>query len=267
MTTRPAPLLIVLGIAAGCPVADPPGLGSLGDLSEGSTAGLDSETGMMPDQGSNTETDTGTTDETDSTTGDPDDGPFELNLSQVKQFGFSWPMVEGADFYQLYESLDGLPYVQVSNDMVGLETSLTVPLHFRLNAEYRLRACKGGDCTDSKPVNATGPLAEAIGYFKTSNSQSDDFVGYEVAMSDDGTTLVVGAPHEDSSALGVGGNQTDNSASNSGAVYVFVRDAQNEWIQQAYIKASNSDSGDNFGTCLSLSRRRKYAGRRGATRR
>ena len=51
-------------------------------------------------------------------------------------------------------------------------------------------------------------------------ASSDEF-GCSVAVS--GDTVVVGASVEDSSATGVNGNQTDNSAAESGAAYVFVR--------------------------------------------
>jgi hypothetical protein len=44
---------------------------------------------------------------------------------------------------------------------------------------------------------------------------------------------------EDSSATGIGGDKTDNSASTSGAVYVFTRSGST-WSQQAYVKASNT---------------------------
>ncbi|MFN3485049.1 MAG: FG-GAP repeat protein, partial [Planctomycetota bacterium] len=47
----------------------------------------------------------------------------------------------------------------------------------------------------------------------------DDFFGLTLAF--DGQTLVVGAPREDSNATGVNGDATDNSAVESGAVYVF----------------------------------------------
>jgi hypothetical protein len=47
----------------------------------------------------------------------------------------------------------------------------------------------------------------------------DDFFGSSLAF--DGQTLVVGAPREDSNATGVNGDATNNSATDSGAVYVF----------------------------------------------
>ena len=53
-------------------------------------------------------------------------------------------------------------------------------------------------------------------------------------------------------ATGVNGNQADNTAPNSGAVYVFTRDGSGVWSQQAYIKASNTDAGDRFGGGLAL---------------
>lgn len=90
------------------------------------------------------------------------------------------------------------------------------------------------------------------GYMKPDVIGSNDWFGYEVVMSADGNTLAVSAVNEDSAATGVGGNQADNSAMHSGAVYVFVRVA-GVWSQQAYIKASNTDASDSFGGALALS--------------
>ncbi len=81
-------------------------------------------------------------------------------------------------------------------------------------------------------------------YIKASNADRADFFGGAVAIS--GDTLVVGVENEGSSASGINGNQSDNSAPTSGAVYVFVREGDS-WSQQAYIKASNTGGGDKFG--------------------
>jgi len=86
-------------------------------------------------------------------------------------------------------------------------------------------------------------------YIKASNPGSDDRLGSSMAL--DGDTLAVGAFFEDSNAIGIGGDETDNSATDSGAVYVFTRSA-GSWIQQAYIKASNTDVFDNFGISVAL---------------
>ena len=86
-------------------------------------------------------------------------------------------------------------------------------------------------------------------YLKASNIGAGDNFGTSVAL--DGDTLVVGSPFESSNATGVNGNQADNSASGSGAVYVFTRSG-GVWSQQAYLKASNAEAGDNFGTSVAL---------------
>jgi len=43
-----------------------------------------------------------------------------------------------------------------------------------------------------------------------------------------------------------------NGATGSGAVYVFTRSGTT-WNQQAYVKASNTEAGDQFGVSLALS--------------
>jgi hypothetical protein len=82
------------------------------------------------------------------------------------------------------------------------------------------------------------------GLLKAPNGDAGDRFGNAVALS--GDTLVVSAPGEDSGAAGIDGNGADNTAANSGAVYVFARDA-GQWRLEAYIKASNTGAGDGFG--------------------
>ena len=101
----------------------------------------------------------------------------------------------------------------------------------------------------SVPSSRAATALSQQAYLKASNTAAFDFFG-PVAVS--GDTLVVGASSEDSNASGVNGNQLDNSATNSGAVYVFVRQGDN-WVQQAYVKASNPDPEDRFGFAVALS--------------
>lgn len=90
-------------------------------------------------------------------------------------------------------------------------------------------------------------------YLKASNAGSwFDAFGQAVAISADGNTLAVGAPFEDSAATGINGNQSDESALQSGAVYAFTRSGVT-WSQQAYVKASNTEADDNFGSSVALS--------------
>jgi alpha-tubulin suppressor-like RCC1 family protein len=87
-------------------------------------------------------------------------------------------------------------------------------------------------------------------YLKASNTGTYDNFGSSVALS--GDTAVIGATGEDSNATGVGGNQANNSAFQSGAAYVFTRSGST-WTQQAYLKASNAEADDNFGSSVAVS--------------
>lgn len=91
-------------------------------------------------------------------------------------------------------------------------------------------------------------------YVKASNPGPDDRFGWGVAMSADGATLAVGARGESSNATGINppGGETDNSAVSAGAAYVYSRSGD-AWAQQAYVKASNAEAGDRFGSAVALS--------------
>jgi hypothetical protein len=87
-------------------------------------------------------------------------------------------------------------------------------------------------------------------YVKASNTGAFNKFGTSVALS--GDTLAVGASEEESAATGVNGDQPNDSALASGAVYVFTRTG-GVWSQQAYVKASNTGTNDDFGTSVALS--------------
>jgi drug/metabolite transporter superfamily protein YnfA len=87
-------------------------------------------------------------------------------------------------------------------------------------------------------------------YLKASNTGTNDYFGTSVAIS--GHTIVVGAAAEDSAATGANGDWSDNSRTDSGAAYVFTRQ-DNNWMQQAYLKASNTDAYDQFGGGVAIS--------------
>jgi hypothetical protein len=118
----------------------------------------------------------------------------------------------------------------------------------------------GGDesnnsATDSGAVYVflrSGTTWNQQAYVKASNSEADDQFGWSLALSADGNTLVVGANNEESNATGVGGDQTNNTSTDSGAAYAFVRSGST-WVQRSYVKASNTGSGDQFAWSLALS--------------
>ncbi len=88
-------------------------------------------------------------------------------------------------------------------------------------------------------------------FIKASNTGASDQFGMSVAVW--GDTMAVGANLEDSSSVGINDDQANNGAGDSGAVYVYVRTTAGTWAQQAYLKASNTGSGDQFGFSVSLS--------------
>ena len=109
----------------------------------------------------------------------------------------------------------------------------------------------GGGGGDADGGDATlGTSRET--YVKASNTDAGDAFGTAIALSGDGSTLVVGAPRESSAGFAAG--QADNSAPAAGAAYVFVRDAAGVWSQQGYLKAALVGSGDDFGAAVAISR-------------
>ena len=94
-------------------------------------------------------------------------------------------------------------------------------------------------------------------YLKASNAEQNDSLGVSIALSDDGSTALVGSLDEDCLATGV--NPTDPTCINdfmsdtsTGAAYVFVRNGT-AWTQQAFIKPSNTGENDIFASRLALS--------------
>ena len=98
----------------------------------------------------------------------------------------------------------------------------------------------------------SGTIWTQQAYLKARRPDADDWFGYSVSLSRDGNTLAVGAKYEDSDVKVIDGNENNNSAADAGAVYVFSR-SETTWNQQAYVKASNTDAGDHFGSSVSLS--------------
>lgn len=118
--------------------------------------------------------------------------------------------------------------------------------------DYRLK--DGAVDEDAPPGDAAidAPFGTFAAYLKASNTGANDAFGTALALSDDGTTLVVGAPLEDSNAIVIDGDGANNAATDAGAVYVFVR-AGSTWMQQAYLKPSNTGGNDRFGAAVAVS--------------
>jgi hypothetical protein len=101
----------------------------------------------------------------------------------------------------------------------------------------------------------TGANWAQTAYLKAHNAEAGDSLGYAIAISQDGNTVVGGAGDEDCYTPGINPPGCDNDAkldSSTGAVYVFVRNG-NTWTEQAFIKSSHPGKEDWFGSRLIVS--------------
>jgi hypothetical protein len=172
----------------------------------------------------------------------------------VKQVVLNWSAVNGATYYKVLKNPDGHSgYSELATNLNSTSYPDVVAVHLIdwMNASYIVVSCNVGGCTNSSVVNSFDSK-QAIGYLKASNTNSGDLFGYSVALNNDGTTLAIGAYGEASNATGVNGDENNNSDSNAGAVYIFVRTGTT-WSKQAYLKASNTMTGMRFGASVTLS--------------
>ncbi|MCP5500604.1 MAG: putative Ig domain-containing protein [Leptospiraceae bacterium] len=107
-----------------------------------------------------------------------------------------------------------------------------------------------------KRNSSTGDWSQDA-YLKASNAEASDQFGISVSIS--GDYAVVGAYNEGNTSTSI--NNTDNASitdagtvTNVGAAYIFKRDSSTgDWIQDAYLKASNAEAADQFGNSVSIS--------------
>jgi hypothetical protein len=121
----------------------------------------------------------------------------------------------------------------------------------------RGQPCHGPDDCEPKFFCVDGFCGEPDDFFGTLveplHPGAADRFGTTIALSNDGQMLVIGAPGEDSAAIGIDGPQADNSATDSGAVYVFGRGEPNTWNLQTYVKSPEHGLYFGFGSSLALS--------------
>jgi trimeric autotransporter adhesin len=179
----------------------------------------------------------------------------KVDATSTKQLTFSWSAVPGATYYRLMKNLSGnTGFVQVGSDITGTSIQEDIRVHLQdwINTRYLVEACDGSGCSqNSENIYTATEILKSIGYTKGSNSDANDWFGWSLTVSGDGQTLAVGAPAEDSKAIGINGDQTNNESSNSGAVYVFVKE-NGLWVQQAYLKASNTEQPNSSNSALFL---------------
>lgn len=114
---------------------------------------------------------------------------------------------------------------------------------------------------DSSEEWSTGLLIKASSnerqYFGDVTVLNDRF-GQAIDLSEDGSVLVVGAPYDDSSALGIMPSDADEQfnagAIDSGAAYVYTWSADaSQWVHSAIFKPSSFTGPSQFGYSVTVS--------------
>jgi len=197
----------------------------------------------------------------------------------IKQLQFSWIVYSvnetPSTIYKLMESKVGAGTSEIGSDVLfttvdNKDGSLTLTKTFNIsihrydwdNKSYYLDTCEI-NCIKSNGVNSINQSINAIGYFKASNTEANDWFGKTLAISGDGKTLAIAAYNEDNKTAGVVNHERgdvfidppniDTTLKSFGAVYIFTRDTNGYWSEQSYIKASNPGANDWFGKSLALS--------------
>ncbi|MDX2012887.1 MAG: hypothetical protein SFW67_22000 [Myxococcaceae bacterium] len=155
-----------------------------------------------------------------------------------------------------------LAYVKASNTRAGFRFGDAVAIS---GNGVTLAVGSTFEGSSAQGISGAAPMSGAVyvftrgaggwqqqAFLKASNAGADDSFGNAIALSDDGDTLAIGSPGDDSASTGVNGDQVDAGAPLSGAVFVFIR-VGTTWQQQAYLKASNPGAHDVFGAQLALS--------------
>ena len=140
--------------------------------------------------------------------------------------------------YDLNNDLGVSPYTRTGTLPDGLSISggilsgtLTTPDTYDFTLTSQLILAPDGNWTQQAKINAT-------------DKDDRDFFGRSVAISSDGNTAIVGAYQEDP-----GGNDYINA----GSAYIFTRDSNGNWTQQAKINATDNEANDFFGWSVAIS--------------
>jgi hypothetical protein len=154
----------------------------------------------------------------------PDNHSYRIKLPLLRQ-----------SLHVVAETLDGvkLDIDNVEQASGGMWQSQALPLGEH-KIEINLSTGIGLKSKYELIVERTG--AQEV-YLKAAAPQSNDEFGSAVSVW--GDTLAIGA------------NLEDGGGTDSGGVYVFVRE-NNVWSQQAHLKSSTPLAGDYFGTSLAL---------------
>lgn len=233
------------------------GSGNSGSDSSSSTSSASSSTSSASSSVSSASSSSSSS--SSATLGSPGAATVSIDFD-VGQAQLVWDAVVSANYYRIFKNPDGSSgYKQIGGDQseTSYADAISVYQTDWINASYKVQSCNDTGCTDSDAIYLMpDDSASAIGYVKASNPHWDDYFGASVALSRDGSTMVVGAYGVEAHAAEVISSVDDqitiSATNNSGAVYVFER-VGNLWQQQAYIKPVTDNESLMFGYSVSIS--------------
>lgn len=179
--------------------------------------------------------------------------PYFTGTSRPRELALAWPDVAGAESYQLWKSPDGIaPYTQVGGDVTDNLAGELVPVH-RLEwgvPAYYVIACNQFGCSAPSTVLQTSTaMPEAVGYFKASNTMEGGDYGSAIALSADGTVMVIGADGDASDGV----DPESEEFPQSGAAFVYMQALDGNWSQVALLKATTPEINAHFGATAAIS--------------
>lgn len=139
----------------------------------------------------------------------------------------------------------------ILDDIPGTQCSAVIqlpPLHEMdwASTRYQLSACDAAGACEMKAEFAfeQSHSAAATGYFQATFPGVGDKFGHAIDLSEDGDTLVAGAPFADNGSA-------ESGAEDSGIVYVFTRE-DDEWTTEEIVPP-DSEAGSRFGFAVAVS--------------
>jgi len=199
----------------------------------------------------------------------PDDWALEQQLENPapgvwKLFGFNLALDgEGKTLSvvaEKYDESDSLLYIftrgetewtsiLVDNLAAVLDTDWGFPMAFSSDGtKFAISAPSEGAAAVCDINDDIAYFGQDCSFMPTSGLDVGDTFGSSISISGDGTVVAVGAVGEDSASS----DPSDNSAEDSGAVWVYKRSGD-DWQQKAYLKAAVPLQYQNFGAALTLS--------------
>lgn len=180
---------------------------------------------------------------------------FEASSPNFQSIEFSWTAIENTDYYQLAVDRQGGQGVQVLSDRIepsNLRAELTgLKLIEATNHKFQINACNLQGCIQGQGRYIPGALRGAIGYLNAPKAHAIQAFGIDVALSDDGDVMAVGASNNGVIGDDPLGEQSDSFFS-AGAVYIYQKQG-GIWEYKAFLQAPNRGVRHYFGRDISLS--------------